>query len=145
MEELEKAFALVAGHLAEKSDGVKASSSTAIQPRSLWHKMNEDRQAREIQKNQSDPLPGFGAGKSKASLVREAFTACAGNFTASDIYGDLAAKGVVDLSKNDVSFVLSRMCKAGKIVLVKQGAGKTPSTYRNPQTESLPSDVFDDL
>ncbi len=139
MEELERAFALVANHLAGKEDAA-TPQSPPVRPRSLFEKMNQERELRKKPQSQEKLLPGLSAGKSKASVIREAFRKWQGNFTASDIYGDIMAKGAIGISKNDVSFALSRMSKAGQVVTVKQGAGKAPSIYANAQNGKRPDD-----
>jgi hypothetical protein len=125
IEELEKAFALVADHLASKKNVAATADPGNNQVSAPFRKRVRIPAANE------PVFQEFGGGKSKSSTIREVIEIYTSHYNVTDVYNDLVAKNVVGISKNDVSFALSRMCKAGKIFLVKQGAGKAPSVYSN--------------
>jgi hypothetical protein len=125
MEELERAFALVSQHLSGKKE---SPASQFVRP--------SNPTIRRITRQQEPVFSEFSGNGSKASNIKAALNEMPDQFTVSDVFDAIIQKGIVGLTKNDVSFALSRMKKAGKLHVLQQGAGKTPSIYS--KTKALP-------
>ena len=82
--------------------------------------------------------------QSKSDVVRDIIKDFHNAFEVNDAFAVVQNKGI-NLEKNDVSFVLSRLAKIGEISIVQKGFGSTPSLYSNdPPSQSDDEDLSEE-
>lgn len=117
LDELAKAYALVAQHQAQlDGDTATAPAISESQPVAK----PEPQRPELVLQEESKPQ--------KTKIVQRAVDSINGEFTIDDVEQALGSSS--GLTRLDISFVLSRMKKAGKVESVEKGAGKKSSVFR---------------